>query len=67
MIISILVKTGTTKELKTGFRSVHVTPPSQDGGIDINAYVEEKNVFFAQHTCSISSKKMASLNRKHRD
>lgn len=42
---------------KTGFRSVHVTPPSQDGGIDINAYVEEKNVFFANTLVQFQAKR----------
>lgn len=37
------------KELaeKTGFCNVSVTPPSQDGGIDINAYTGNNNIFFA--------------------
>ena len=32
---------------KSGFNKVTVTPPSGDGGIDINAYVNEANDFFA--------------------
>ncbi len=32
---------------KSGFSKVSVTPPSGDGGIDINAYVDEANDFFA--------------------
>ena len=30
-----------------GFTKVSVTPPSGDGGIDVNAYVDEANDFFA--------------------
>ncbi len=32
---------------KSGFRDVSVTAASGDGGIDVNAYVEESNDFFA--------------------
>lgn len=32
---------------RSGFINVAVTPPSGDGGIDINAYVAESNDFFA--------------------
>ena len=31
-----------------GFTSVTVTPPSQDGGIDVNAYVNDSNYFFSK-------------------
>ena len=31
-----------------GFINVTVTPPSQDGGIDINAYVADSNYFFSK-------------------
>jgi hypothetical protein len=31
-----------------GFANVTVTPPSQDGGIDVNAYVIESNSFFSK-------------------
>jgi restriction endonuclease Mrr len=31
-----------------GFINVTVTPPSQDGGIDVNAYVSESNYFFSK-------------------
>ncbi len=31
-----------------GFTNVTVTPPSQDGGIDVNAYVIESNYFFSK-------------------
>lgn len=31
-----------------GFTNVTVTPPSQDGGIDVNAYVIETNYFFSK-------------------
>ena len=31
-----------------GFVNVTVTPPSQDGGIDVNAYVSESNYFFSK-------------------
>lgn len=31
-----------------GFANVTVTPPSQDGGIDVNAYVEDSNYFFSK-------------------
>ena len=31
----------------SGFRDVSVTPASGDGGIDVNAFVEERNDFFA--------------------
>lgn len=32
---------------KSGFRDVSITPASGDGGIDVNAYVEETNDFFS--------------------
>lgn len=31
-----------------GFTDVSVTPPSQDGGIDVNAYVADTNYFFSK-------------------
>jgi Restriction endonuclease len=31
-----------------GFTNVTVTPPSQDGGIDVNAYVIDSNYFFSK-------------------
>jgi HJR/Mrr/RecB family endonuclease len=31
-----------------GFTNVTVTPPSQDGGIDVNAYVTDSNYFFSK-------------------
>lgn len=31
-----------------GFINVSVTPPSQDGGIDVNAYVADSNYFFSK-------------------
>ncbi|MCX5824243.1 MAG: restriction endonuclease [Deltaproteobacteria bacterium] len=31
-----------------GFTNVTVTPPSQDGGIDVNAYVLDSNYFFSK-------------------
>jgi HJR/Mrr/RecB family endonuclease len=31
-----------------GFTNVTVTPPSQDGGIDVNAYVADYNYFFSK-------------------
>ena len=31
-----------------GFTNVTVTPPSQDGGIDVNAYVMDSNYFFSK-------------------
>ena len=31
-----------------GFTNVTVTPPSQDGGIDVNAYVADSNYFFSK-------------------
>jgi HJR/Mrr/RecB family endonuclease len=31
-----------------GFTNVAVTPPSQDGGIDVNAYVADSNYFFSK-------------------
>lgn len=42
---------------KTGFRDVSVTPPSQDGGIDINAYVRDDNVFFANTLVQFQAKR----------
>ena len=31
-----------------GFTNVTITPPSQDGGIDVNAYVTDSNYFFSK-------------------
>jgi len=42
---------------RTGFSNVSVTPPSQDGGIDINAYVKESNVFFANTLVQFQAKR----------
>lgn len=33
---------------RSGFKNVAVTPPSQDGGIDVNAYVDDSNYFFSK-------------------
>lgn len=42
---------------KTGFRDVSVTPPSQDGGIDLNAYVADENLFFANTHMQFQAKR----------
>lgn len=42
---------------KTGFRDVSVTSPSQDGGIDLNAFVKEENVFFANTWVQLQAKR----------
>ncbi len=42
---------------KTGFRDVYLTPPSQDGGIDLNAYVHDDNVFFANTLVQFQAKR----------
>ena len=42
---------------KTGFRDVSVTPPSQDGGIDLNAYVANENLFFANSHVQFQAKR----------
>lgn len=47
------------KELveKTGFRDVSLTPPSQDGGIDLNAYVRSDDFFFANTLVQFQAKR----------
>ena len=47
------------KELveKTGFRDVSLTPRSQDGGIDLNAYVKSDNFFFANTLVQFQAKR----------
>ncbi len=40
-----------------GFRDVTVTPPSQDGGIDVNAYVDEADYFFSNTHVQIQVKR----------
>lgn len=42
---------------KAGFYDVSVTPASQDGGIDLNAYVKESNVFFANTLVQVQAKR----------
>lgn len=42
---------------KTGFRDVSLTPPSQDGGIDLNAYVRGDNFFFANTLVQFQAKR----------
>lgn len=40
-----------------GFRDVQVTPASQDGGIDLNAYVCEANIYFANTLVQFQAKR----------
>lgn len=40
-----------------GFRDVSITPPSHDGGIDLNAYVCESNIFFANTLVQFQAKR----------
>lgn len=42
---------------KTGFQNVSVTSPSQDGGIDLNAYVAQDNIFFANTVVQFQAKR----------
>lgn len=42
---------------KIGFRDVSVTPPSKDGGIDLNAYVSDENLFFANTHMQFQAKR----------
>jgi len=42
---------------KKGFRDVSLTPPSQDGGIDLNAYVSSNNYFFANTLVQFQAKR----------
>ena len=42
---------------KTGFQNVSVTSPSQDGGIDLNAYVAQEDLFFANTLVQFQAKR----------
>ena len=42
---------------KTGFRDVSLTPRSQDGGIDLNAYVGSDNFYFANTLVQFQAKR----------
>ena len=42
---------------KTGFRDVSLTPRSQDGGIDLNAYVSIDNSYFANTLVQFQAKR----------